>query len=556
MSRYHSSVCRARRIRFEQLESRHMLAYLPGDYNQSGVVDQTDYDVWRAEFGAIFESPADGNGDGSVDAADYVLWRKNVGKTLADVPPDAPTGVEARAVGATSIEVTWQASANTTSYAVQRRQSGSGGEFTTIAPSVATTTYTDNTATANTSYEYRVVAQNSHGSSPASQSAEATANQSNLTAFRPQSVQDPDNPVNRAIYDRPTDGGFPGGFPKRPVLEPDEFSSTLGPGIRINTDFDPVVGGISTENDLIDVKIDRLPGQGDLILQRSGALQLYYDYDKDTPVPLADDFNTEPLQFTNNTATVFVEWAILDHGTEILSLLNGTTFAVLDSVRFHTFRSIVAVFGGRGQDPRDTNNDGSIGDPVGGLPLGNREGIFEIAQTLYDTGWDVMAFEVPAADPPIPIDDVIGVAYTEIVNAITYRLVGDPFNFGGGVAIMGYSWGGGATRALIEKLWFEFDYSTVYGVYLDAVVYGSELPPLPENTWPEMTFLLLNIYQENIPLGGEPIDEDDVPPGSMLDDVNTTTEPGFPGNLHHFSIDDNQQVQQYIRQQLGQLMFR
>jgi hypothetical protein len=58
-----------------------------------------------------------------------------------------------------------------------------------------------------------------------------------------------------------------------------------------------------------------------------------------------------------------------------------------------------------------------------------------------------------------------------------------------------------------------------------------------------MTFLLLNIYQENVPLGGEPIDENDVPPGSMLDDVNTTIAPGFPDNLNHFSIDDNQQVQ-------------
>jgi hypothetical protein len=538
----------SRRIRFEQLEPRHILAYLPGDYNASGVVDNTDYNVWRAEFGAIFESPADGNGDGTVDAADYVVWRKNVGKTLADVPPDAPTGVEARAVGATSIEVTWQAAANTTSYAVERRQPG--GEFSTIAPSVLTTMYTDNTATSNTLYEYRVVAQNAHGSSPGSQGAEATANQSNLTAYRPQSVQDPENPVNRAIYDRPTEGGFPGGFPKRPVTEQDEFSSTLGPGIRINTDFDTVVNGISTENDLVEVKIDRLPGQGDLILQRSGALVLYYDYDKDTPVPMADDFNTEPLQFTNNTACVFVEWAILDHGTDILSLLNGTTFAVLDSVRFHTFRSMVAVFGGRGQNPRDTNNDGLIGDPVGGFPFGNREGIFEVAQNLYDTGWDVMAFEVPDAEPPI--DEVIGVAYTEIVNALSYRLVGDPITYGGGVSIMGYSWGGSATRALIERLWFEFDYFTVYGVYLDAVVYGGVLP---ENTWPEMTFLLLNIYQENVPLGGEPIDENDVPPGSMLDDVNTTIAPGFPDNLNHFSIDDNQQVQQYIRQQLGQLMF-
>jgi hypothetical protein len=37
---------RNRRIQFEMLEPRHMLAYLAGDYNTSGVVDQNDNEVW------------------------------------------------------------------------------------------------------------------------------------------------------------------------------------------------------------------------------------------------------------------------------------------------------------------------------------------------------------------------------------------------------------------------------------------------------------------------------------------------------------------------------
>jgi len=545
----------SRRIRFEQLESRDMLAVLiPGDYDQSGVVDNNDYNEWRANFGQFTEladSPADGNGDGFIDAADYVVWRKNLGSIA---PPNAPQEVSAAAVGSTSIRVDWQAASGATSYAVQRRQPDTETEFTTIAPSVGTTTYTDNTATSNTLYDYRIVAQSANGSSPASQTAQATANQSNLTAFRPQTVQDPNNPVNGPIYHRPTGvdlGGLPGGFPKRPVLEPDEFSSTLGPGIRMNTDPDPVVNGISAENDLIEVKIDRLPGQGDLILQRSVALVLYYDYDKDTPVPMQDASNTQPLQFTNNSATVFVEWASPEHGTDILSLLNGTIFAVLDSVRFHSFRSIVTIFGGKGQDSRDTDGDGSIDDSRGG---NNREGIFQVAQELYNTGWDVLAFSVPDAEPPI--DQVIGVAYDEIVNAITYRAVGNPFDFGGGVAVMGYSWGGGAANVLIERLWDDFDYNVIYGVYLDAVVYGSELPPIAMNFWPEGLFYLLNIYQENVPLGGEPVDPNDVPAGSQLEDIDTTTAPGFPGNLFHATIDDDPQVQARIRLRLGQLMFR
>lgn len=39
MRNSHSSNHRARRIRFEALEPRHMLAFLAGDYDLSGTVD-------------------------------------------------------------------------------------------------------------------------------------------------------------------------------------------------------------------------------------------------------------------------------------------------------------------------------------------------------------------------------------------------------------------------------------------------------------------------------------------------------------------------------------
>ena len=109
-----------------------MLAVIPGDYNLSGAVDNGDYNVWRAEYGEVMESLADGNGDFAVDAADYTIWRDNLGKTLASVPPDAPRNVDAVAVGATSIQVTWQAAANTTSYSILRRQPDTETEFTLI----------------------------------------------------------------------------------------------------------------------------------------------------------------------------------------------------------------------------------------------------------------------------------------------------------------------------------------------------------------------------------------------------------------------------------------
>ena len=49
-----------------------------GDFNGDGMVDASDYDVWRNAFGSASQLDADGNGDGVVDAADYVVWRKNL----------------------------------------------------------------------------------------------------------------------------------------------------------------------------------------------------------------------------------------------------------------------------------------------------------------------------------------------------------------------------------------------------------------------------------------------------------------------------------------------
>jgi hypothetical protein len=52
------------------------------DFNLDGVIDATDYGIWRANSGvgldATFEQ-GDANGDGVVDAADYVVWRHTLG---------------------------------------------------------------------------------------------------------------------------------------------------------------------------------------------------------------------------------------------------------------------------------------------------------------------------------------------------------------------------------------------------------------------------------------------------------------------------------------------
>ena len=62
---------------------------LTGDYNNDGLVDGDDYQIWSSTYGASGSGlAADGNGDGVVDAADYALWRDNVSPTTGDYNGD------------------------------------------------------------------------------------------------------------------------------------------------------------------------------------------------------------------------------------------------------------------------------------------------------------------------------------------------------------------------------------------------------------------------------------------------------------------------------------
>jgi hypothetical protein len=54
-----------------------------GDYDRNGVVDASDYAVWRDTLGQSGTSlAADGNGDNRVDATDYDVWRANFGRSM------------------------------------------------------------------------------------------------------------------------------------------------------------------------------------------------------------------------------------------------------------------------------------------------------------------------------------------------------------------------------------------------------------------------------------------------------------------------------------------
>ena len=59
--------------------------FAPADYDHNGLVEQADYDTWRANYGGTANTTlaADGNGNGTVDAGDYVFWRKKMSTPAA-----------------------------------------------------------------------------------------------------------------------------------------------------------------------------------------------------------------------------------------------------------------------------------------------------------------------------------------------------------------------------------------------------------------------------------------------------------------------------------------
>jgi len=373
------------------------------------------------------------------------------------------------------------------------------------------------------------LAQNSAGSSPASQTAQATANQANLTAYRPQFRQDPNAPVAGPIY---------APWPKTRVLEQDENSNTLGAGIRMNADDDNQNGtrdrfesgiAIPAEDDLIELRVDRLPGQGNMVLVASSDIALYYDPKKATPLPTDMSGNYLPLTFTNNRATVWVEWIGADHGFATVTLVDQASSTSQDSIRFHTFRTLWVVFGGNGQNPADTDGDGSIGDPVQGGP--NREGIFDVAQSLYNSGWNVLPFDEE------DVDAFADVPYTVITQAVDW---GQVEWFG----IMGYSQGGGATHDLIERT-FDDGYVPAMGVWVDAIDHDGALE---ENDWPNEVLYLLDIWEDNDLLldGGPVTNADERFPGTEYEEFDAT---GL--GLDHSSIDDSPTIHNLIRNRIN-----
>ncbi len=64
---------------------------LPGDYNRDGDISNADFLWWQTLYGSTLTLDADGNGDGVVNAADYTVWRDSMAAAGQAVTIPEPT---------------------------------------------------------------------------------------------------------------------------------------------------------------------------------------------------------------------------------------------------------------------------------------------------------------------------------------------------------------------------------------------------------------------------------------------------------------------------------
>ena len=302
----------------------------------------------------------------------------------------------------------------------------------------------------------------------------------------------------------------PGGyapFQKTAVAEADETDTKLGPGIRINGDDDDG-GGVADryesftntqENDLIEVLIESIPGQNNLVLEVTHSGLFVWENWSKGGAPIATSSGpSAPLTFdSNGQKTVYVEWTDAAHGTGDVKLVNNSTSQVIDTLTFHTFKSIAIGLSGE----QFSESSGS-GQNV------TNTGIYDIMVEMYESGYDAYFFNE---------DDVYGFpsnmvgfgpVYDEIAAAIGHRDFGvipglEPGRFVTDIGLIGHSHGGGSIYDLVWRLNLMSStlnpYNIAFTGYVDAIKQASINA---ETRLPLGTAFHANYYQRNGPIDG------------------------------------------------------
>jgi hypothetical protein len=304
-----------------------------------------------------------------------------------------------------------------------------------------------------------------------------------------------------------------------PVSEADETSASLGAGIRVNGDDDNANGradytdlGPTTtaDNDLVRVDVF---GEGTSFeLTWTGSLAVWTTPFKDASIINGGSVfagQTVWVEYTSQTHTSGTTTQLtLESGDGV----NGAT----DTVVFHSFQSVVIAIAGNTQEPTQ------FGDP--------NVGVYTIAGTLYAQGYDVQIY----AHGQVSKTNGKGKVYDDTVTAVLKRNVNN-------VAIIGYSWGGGATYNLSNALkktptLASAGYKLVYTAYIDGIRHGSISS---ETRKPVGTLYHDNVYQR----------KDLVPRGNKVTGANlnlNVTATTWGSQLRHVTVDDHPTVQQIL----------
>lgn len=304
-------------------------------------------------------------------------------------------------------------------------------------------------------------------------------------------------------------------FARFRVAESQELDFGIGPGIRMNRDDDnrndvadllDAGAAAGDDNDLVRVDI---AATGTAALAFNANLKVWTSRTKQQQI-----FSGAALTAT----TVWVEYAGPAHASAtnpagLKLTVTDAAGTASDKVMFHTFRSVVVAIGGRDQNPAH------VGDP--------NLGIFTIATVLYQRGFDVHIYaqdQVAASGAGAPFD--------EVSSAVKRRNVRN-------VAIIGYSWGGGATFELARGIQGDATlrgrFALRYTAYIDAVTHR-EISS--ERRLPPGTSYHDNIYESRDWL----IRGDSVANASNVNVTNTS----WGSGLGHTSIDDHPVVRSIV----------